>query len=90
MPRNYVQKTQRGVGGTSDATQLQNALAEIYSKRMSTLQASKVFQVLRTTLHDHFIKKTEVKKPVCGGGRSQEIPAEIEKDMDLCLRMLEK
>jgi len=36
------------------------------------------------------MKKTEVKKQVCGGGRIQEIPAEIEKDMAQGLRMLEK
>lgn len=88
MPRNYVRKTQRGVGGTYDATQLQNALAEISSKRMSMLQASKVFQIPRTTLHDHLMKKTKVKKTVCGGGRSQEIPAEIEKDMAQGLQIL--
>jgi hypothetical protein len=34
------------------------------------------------------MKKTKVKKTVCGGGRSQEIPAEIEKDMAQGLRIL--
>jgi hypothetical protein len=36
------------------------------------------------------MKKTQVKKPVSGGGRSQEIPAEIEKDMAQGLQILEK
>ena len=90
MPRNYVWKKQPRVGGTYDATQVKNTLAKISSNRKSMLQASKVFWILHTSLHGHLMKKIEVKKPVIGGGRSQEIVTEIEKDMAQGLQIFDK